>query len=159
VTDIPAHTYQLTFEPNHEWPQFYAKSTDIYKYWKKVAEKYNCMKYIKLEHQVVEARWSAEESKWHLKVRIQIIGVESNPWKTVLKQWQQIRNLASGTIFADSCDVFISASGVLNDWKWPSIPGLHNFKGKLLHSAKWDQDFDYSARLTPPKINALRQFL
>jgi cation diffusion facilitator CzcD-associated flavoprotein CzcO len=68
VLDIPAHTYQLTFEPNYEWPQFYAKSTDIYKYWKKVAAKYNCMRYIKLEHQVVEARWSTEESKWHLKV-------------------------------------------------------------------------------------------
>ena len=67
-TDIPAHTYQLTFEPNHEWPEFYAKSTDIYKYWKKVAEKYGCMKYIKLQHQVVEARWVAEEAKWHVKV-------------------------------------------------------------------------------------------
>jgi hypothetical protein len=26
------------------------------------------MKYIKLQHQVVEARWVAEESKWHVKV-------------------------------------------------------------------------------------------
>jgi len=23
-------------------------------------------------------------------------------------------------------------------WKWPDIAGLHSFKGKLLHSAKWD---------------------
>lgn len=68
VPDIPAHTYQLTFEPNLEWPEFYAKSTDIYKYWKKVAEKYDCNKYIKLQHQVVEARWIADESKWHVLV-------------------------------------------------------------------------------------------
>jgi cation diffusion facilitator CzcD-associated flavoprotein CzcO len=22
-------------------------------------------------------------------------------------------------------------------WKWPAIPGLHDFKGKLVHSANW----------------------
>lgn len=25
----------------------------------------------------------------------------------------------------------------LSKWKWPEIPGLFDFKGKLLHSAKW----------------------
>lgn len=54
--------------------------------------------------------------------------------------------MTSGITFADWCDVFISASGVLNDWKWPSIPGLQNFKGKLLHSANWDENYDYSVR-------------
>ncbi|RDL41770.1 Uncharacterized protein BP5553_01749 [Venustampulla echinocandica] len=122
--DIPAHTYQLTFEPNLEWPQFYAKGEDIYKYWKKVADKYNCNKYIKLQHQVVEARWLSEVSKWQVMVK----------------------NIASGTVFEDYCDVFLSASGVLNDWKWPSIPGLQKFKGKLLHSASWDQSYDYSGK-------------
>jgi len=67
-SDIPAHTYQLTFEPNLDWPKFYASSKDIHKYWKKVVAKYGCMKYIKLQHQIVEARWVAEESKWHVQV-------------------------------------------------------------------------------------------
>lgn len=68
--DIPAHTYQLTFEPNLEWPQFYAKAEDIYKYWKKGADKYDCNKYIKLQHQVVEARWLSKVSKWQVMVSI-----------------------------------------------------------------------------------------
>ena len=38
----------------------------------------------------------------------------------------------------DSCDVLINAGGYLNEWRWPKIPGLHNYKGKLLHSANWD---------------------
>jgi cation diffusion facilitator CzcD-associated flavoprotein CzcO len=120
--DIPAHTYQLTFEPNLDWPKFYASSKDIHKYWKKVVAKYGCMKYIKLQHQIVQARWVAEESKWHV----------------------QVKNLVSGRIFQDTCDIFISAAGALNDWKWPKIPGLHSFKGKLLHSANWDESYDYS---------------
>lgn len=136
--DIPAHTYQLTFEPNHEWPQFYAKATDIYKYWKKVADKYGCMKYIKLQHQVVEARWVADELKWNLKVcsffHCGLFG------STRI----QIKDLRTGSLFSDSCDIFLSATGVLNDWTWPSIPGLDKFKGKMLHSAKWDEEYDYS---------------
>jgi cation diffusion facilitator CzcD-associated flavoprotein CzcO len=38
----------------------------------------------------------------------------------------------------------ISATGSLNNWQWPSIPGLHDFKGKLMHSASWDEDYDYT---------------
>lgn len=27
---------------------------------------------------------------------------------------------------------------------WPSIPGLHTFKGDIVHSAEWNHDIDYS---------------
>lgn len=33
-----------------------------------------------------------------------------------------------------------------SNWKWPDIKGLHDFKGKLLHSARWDVDWDYSGK-------------
>ncbi|KAL7003858.1 hypothetical protein EMMF5_006612, partial [Cystobasidiomycetes sp. EMM_F5] len=32
--------------------------------------------------------------------------------------------------------------GVLNKWKWPSILGLQDFKGTLLHSANYDTSVD-----------------
>ena len=41
-------------------------------------------------------------------------------------------------------DILVSARGFLSEPKWPSIPGLHNFKGHLVHSAMWDHSFDYS---------------
>lgn len=34
----------------------------------------------------------------------------------------------------------------MSQWKWPSIPGLHDFKGQKVHSAGWDHIFDYSHR-------------
>jgi cation diffusion facilitator CzcD-associated flavoprotein CzcO len=66
--DIPAHTYQATFEPNKEWSTFYAKAPEILQYWKHVAEKYGCMKYIKLGQQVTTAIWDEDNSNWYLKV-------------------------------------------------------------------------------------------
>lgn len=29
-------------------------------------------------------------------------------------------------------------------WKWPEIPGLHDFQGKLLHSASWDDSYNFN---------------
>ena len=28
-------------------------------------------------------------------------------------------------------------------WKWPAIPGIHDFKGHKVHSADWDHSYDY----------------
>lgn len=125
--DIPAHTYQVTFEPNVEWSRFYASGKEIYQYWKRVARKYGCMKYIKLRQRVVEARWNELQGKWQL----------------------QVENGDDGSVYSDSCDVLISSQGSLNNWKWPNIPGLHDFKGKLLHTANWDETYDYKVIIVP----------
>jgi cation diffusion facilitator CzcD-associated flavoprotein CzcO len=118
--DIPAHVYQASFEPNPNWSQFYASGGEILEYWKGIVAKYDVRKYMKLSHRVIEARFSETESKWHVKVE----------------------NCLTGEVVEDSCDVLYACIGALNDWKWPDIPGLSTFKGKLLHSAAWDDDWD-----------------
>jgi len=40
--------------------------------------------------------------------------------------------------FEDTADVFFAAVGTFNRWHWPDIPGLNDFKGRLVHSANWD---------------------
>ncbi|CAG8057086.1 unnamed protein product [Penicillium salamii] len=123
--DIPAHTYQASFEPNKEWSSFYAKAPEIHAYWKKVAQKYGCMDFIKFRRQVSEAVWDQGTFKWQLKVK----------------------NLQDSSMLTDDCDVLIQATGTLNNWRWPSIPGLHKFKGKLMHSASWDESYDYKQKI------------
>ena len=75
---------------------------------------------MRLGNKALEARWNAETSKWTVK----------------------FQNVSTGNEFEDTADVLTTGIGVLNDWKWPSIPGLHDFQGKLLHSAAWDPSFD-----------------
>lgn len=75
---------------------------------------------MKLSHKVIEARFDEAEARWHVKVE----------------------NCLSGAITEDTCDVLYACMGSLNDWHWPEIPGLHSFKGKLLHSASWDEGWD-----------------
>ena len=58
----------------------------------------------------------------------------------------QVEDVLSGKIIHDHCDILINASGILNNWRWPAIPGLKNYKGKLLHSAAWDDSVDLKGK-------------
>jgi cation diffusion facilitator CzcD-associated flavoprotein CzcO len=49
-------------------------------------------------------------------------------------------------IISRECDVFVYGSGVLNNWKWPDIEGIDVFKGKLMHTAAWDESVDLSGK-------------
>ncbi|PFH50241.1 hypothetical protein AMATHDRAFT_61440 [Amanita thiersii Skay4041] len=114
--DIPAHTYTWSFEPNPNWSSTYAGSDEIYEYFTRFSNKYDLMKYCKLKHQVVGARWNDQAGKWNVEV------LDHDTGKT----------------FSESCDFLINGTGVLNNWRWPAIPGLEDFKGDLLHTARWN---------------------
>lgn len=42
--------------------------------------------------------------------------------------------------FTDTCDIYISAIGILNDWKWPDIEGFKDYKGEIVHTANWKDE-------------------
>jgi cation diffusion facilitator CzcD-associated flavoprotein CzcO len=31
-----------------------------------------------------------------------------------------------------------------SNWKWPNIPGFQEYKGKLVHSANWDESLEFT---------------
>ncbi|KAI9811858.1 MAG: hypothetical protein M1827_005209 [Pycnora praestabilis] len=122
--DVPAHNYTWSFEPKRDWSGVYAKAGEIYKYFNDFAVKYGLHNFCKTRHQVVGAQWVEQRGGWDV----------------------QIQDLASGQIIKDSCDILVNAGGILNAWRWPAIPGLKNFKGKLLHSADWDDSVDLKGK-------------
>lgn len=46
----------------------------------------------------------------------------------------------------DEAEFFINAGGVLNNWKWPDVEGLGSFKGKLMHSAAYEEGYDLKGK-------------
>jgi cation diffusion facilitator CzcD-associated flavoprotein CzcO len=113
---VPAHNYTFSFEPNPDWSAVYAGSGEIFDYFQTFAKKYELQKYIQFSKQVVRATWNVEAGGYNVK----------------------IQDLSNGNIIEDYCHILINAGGILNAWKWPQIPGLDKFKGKLLHTAAWD---------------------
>lgn len=56
-------------------------------------------------------------------------------------------DLAEPVVIEDEADVLITGTGLLNEWKWPNIPGIQDFKGELLHTANWNDSFDPTVSL------------
>ncbi|KAK0209013.1 FAD/NAD-binding domain-containing protein [Desarmillaria ectypa] len=123
--DIPSHCYQLTFEANPNWSSFYASGPEIRAYLDSVVDKYKLMPYIKLQHRMTKARYSEPDGKWIITIQRP---VEPSPGETAV-QFEE---------FEDTCDVLFTGMGVLSRWNWPDIPGLKEFQGKVIHSARWE---------------------
>lgn len=69
---------------------------------------------------VKNCTWHDEEGKWHI----------------------QIQDAVTHEVRKDTCDILIGANGILNSWKFPEgVEGLHSFQGRLIHTARWPEDF------------------
>ncbi|KAH7128925.1 hypothetical protein EDB81DRAFT_871659 [Dactylonectria macrodidyma] len=122
--DLPSHNYQFSWKPNHEWSNFLSSAEEIQAYLCKLCEDEGMREELKTEHQVVGAYWNEGTGTWKVT----------------------IKNLKTATTFDDHCDFLLNASGILNHWKWPEIPGLHDFTGTLVHSANWTKGFDWAGK-------------
>jgi cation diffusion facilitator CzcD-associated flavoprotein CzcO len=54
--DIPSHAYQAAFEVNPDWTQYYSTGSEIWKYFKHIAVKYDAEKYITFNTKMIEGR-------------------------------------------------------------------------------------------------------
>lgn len=57
------------------------------------------------------------------------------------RKWAvEVERTDSGEVFKEEdVDVVIAARGLLNEPSWPDVPGLERFRGKIMHSAEWDE--------------------
>jgi cation diffusion facilitator CzcD-associated flavoprotein CzcO len=117
--DVPSHLYSFSFEPRADWPQKYARQSDILDYLIWCARKHNLAPHIRFGAEVTDARWDEASSRWIVRTgNGQIVEAQS----------------------------LIAATGQLNRPLRPQLPGLNNFSGTVFHSAEWRQDYDLSGK-------------
>ncbi|EXJ82704.1 hypothetical protein A1O3_06518 [Capronia epimyces CBS 606.96] len=121
--DIPSHAYQWTYAPKPDWSSYYAGSEEIWQYIKTWAVENDLLEKVKFGHKVTRAEWDEDEGIWKVQ------GVDRD-----------------GKPFTDEGSVLASCHGLLNTWKYPDIPGIKTFRGKLMHSASWDQEYDLEGK-------------
>ncbi|KAF2844353.1 FAD/NAD(P)-binding domain-containing protein [Plenodomus tracheiphilus IPT5] len=117
-----AHSYVYSFEPNPNWSKFYASAVEINGYLEGVAKKYSVHRHVKLNHEVRGLHWDTKKLKWKMEVK----------------------KVDTGETFLDEADVVIGARGGFTKYNWPEVEGLWDFGGKVVHSAAWDENYDYS---------------
>ncbi|KAI0057662.1 FAD/NAD(P)-binding domain-containing protein [Artomyces pyxidatus] len=118
--DVPSLCYQLAYEEYMQWSSFYSPGHEILAYLRRIVDTFKLMRYIRLSHELVHARWDESTGKWRLRIR-------------------RVDSLASTSEeFEDDADVLFLATGAFNRPSWPKVEGLNEFQGRLVHSALWD---------------------
>jgi cation diffusion facilitator CzcD-associated flavoprotein CzcO len=127
---IPSHLYTFSWDPKFDWSHYYAYGPEIRQYFEGFAKRHGSEKYMKLNTKVLEARWDEDQGIWALTLEDQIVA-EGQTTKHVWQDWSH---------------VLVNGTGVLNNWKWPDIQGLHDYAGPKMHSATWDHSVDFKGK-------------
>lgn len=90
-----------------------------------MAQKYGLFKYIRFNTSVDEAHWDDAEKKWKTSVTV-----------------SGSKDAEFGEKYTITSDFLVSAVGQLNVPHYPDIPGLKDYRGKVMHSARWDWSYD-----------------
>ena len=81
------------------------------------------MAYKTFNSEVTRAEWLDEKGKWKVTIR------------------QQVPSSSETKEIVDECDLLLHITGILNNFQWPKIPGLDKFKGRVVHTARWPDDY------------------
>ena len=121
--DNPNHMYSYSFEPNHDFPQFYSTQPVLLAYFRRFADKHQLRRRIRFESEVVEAVWDETGALWRVTIQTK-----------------------DGRHEVLEANALITATGQLNRPRLPDIPGRDSFAGPSFHSAKWRKDVDLNGK-------------
>lgn len=114
--DVQSHLYSLSFEP-YDWSRLFAYQHEILKYTNHIIDKYSIRNSCECNAKVSELKFDESTGQWNISTE-------------------------NGKQF--STTFIINASGGLSQPKIPEFEGLDQYKGKTMHTAKWDHNFNYT---------------
>ncbi|MTE16049.1 flavin-containing monooxygenase [Nocardia aurantiaca] len=115
--DVPSQLYQFGFAPKPDWSHIFAPGPEIQRYLADVADRYGLRAQLRLNSEVVAATFTG--SGWEIE---------------------------TGDGSRHEADFVIAATGVLHHPAVPDLPGLGEFTGDILHTARWDDTVATSGR-------------
>jgi cation diffusion facilitator CzcD-associated flavoprotein CzcO len=115
AVDIPSFSYQFSFEKLSTWSRVYAPGEELKAYADHCVATYGLADRIRLGSAVVSTAYDDASATWTVT--------------TVTGETLTTRYV-------------VNATGVLTKPKPPAIPGLEDFTGTTVHTARWDHDLD-----------------
>ncbi|MGH3918453.1 MAG: flavin-containing monooxygenase [Pseudonocardiaceae bacterium] len=112
--DVPSTLYSFSFATNPDWTASFSPQQEIHHYLRDCARRFGLHSHLRLRHEVLEARWDEVGARWSIET-------------------------SRGRFTAT---VLVSATGQLSEPALPQLPGLEQFTGRALHTARWDHSLD-----------------
>lgn len=119
--DLPSQMYSHLFAVNYPFVHTFAPQPENEAYLNWCIDNYGVRDDIRLQEEVVSLTWEELSANWIVRVRDR-----------------------SGRESEHRANAVISAVGLLDRPTVPEFPGLQRFKGKVMHTAKFDQAMDLS---------------
>jgi cation diffusion facilitator CzcD-associated flavoprotein CzcO len=118
AVDVKSHLYSLSFAPNPDWHNVFAKQPELHAYLRRTVDQFDLRRRLNLNCEVHKLHWDPVEQHWAIET-------------------------ANGPRTAQHVVV---ATGALAQPVVPDLPGMDNFTGARFHSARWDHDLDLAGK-------------
>ena len=119
AVDIPSFSYQFSFEQRSDWSRVYAPGDELKAYAEHCVDKYGVRPKIRLNTRVTGAAFDEDEHVWTIST-------------------------ADGEEI--TARFVIGATGVFSQPQPPDIPGVGDFGGEVMHTARWDHEIDLQGK-------------
>ena len=116
AVDIPSFSYQFSYAQRSDWSRVYAPGEELKAYAESCTDAFGLRDKVRLNTAVTALSWDDDHHLWRLE-------------------------LNGGEDVATARFVIV-ATGVFNQPKPPEIPGVNDFAGTTLHTARWDRSAD-----------------
>jgi 4-hydroxyacetophenone monooxygenase len=123
AVDIPNAAYSFSFAPNPDWSREFSGRDELWAYLKKIAADYDVTRSIEFNTEVVSAAFEEDASDWRITVK-----------------------RPDGSRAEIRAPIMACAVGQLNRPSIPNLPGLDRFRGRVIHTAQWDQGYDLAGK-------------
>jgi 4-hydroxyacetophenone monooxygenase len=121
--DIANHFYCYSFEPNHDWSEYFSQQAELREYFERCADKYGVRDHIRFETEVISAKRDESDESWRVRIRSKQGGEEELRFRAI-----------------------ISGVGQLNRGRIPDFEGLDSFEGPAFHSSRWEHEHDLAGK-------------
>ncbi len=119
AVDVPGIIYQFSFELNPNWSRTFPKGAEVKAYIDRVADKYGVRANLRLNTEIMRREWDDHNHLWRL---------------------------TTGTGEIITTRYVVTATGAFVEPKVPDYPGLENFRGKVIQTQAWDDDYDLTGK-------------
>jgi cation diffusion facilitator CzcD-associated flavoprotein CzcO len=117
--DIPSNLYSYSFAQNPNWSRGFSGSPEILEYINYLVSNFGLAESIRFKQNVAGLVFDETTGLWTI-------------------------NLSDGNFY--QARTVIGAQAPLSTFSFPKIDDLANFKGKKIHSANWDHDYDLKGK-------------
>ncbi|OBR14566.1 Dimethylaniline monooxygenase [Colletotrichum higginsianum IMI 349063] len=122
--DVPSALYSFSFEPNPDWSRVLSPQRELWQYLHDVAAKYGLIDKMRFGVDVERCEWSEARGRWRMT----------------------LRRRDTGDVSLHECQFLFAATGQLMQPRELDVPGAARFRGRVLHSSRWDDTVDVEGK-------------